>query len=315
MRLEQPYHDGERQVQARAGEVAGARHNGRAVADSIVRGALPFLARQPMVVAGSAATDGALWASVLFGEPGFLSAPDPRTVELDPHRMAVEARDPFWRNIQSDPRVGLLAIELSTRRRLRINGPLYPWPGTDRLRLDVVESYPNCPKYIQRRHLKGLQKPADSVREVRQGTTLGEGEIHRIRRTDTLFVASAHPDPVQGQLDASHRGGPPGFVEVLGDRTLRVPDYAGNSMFNTLGNLQLNPRAGLAFLDFEGGRTLQLTGRAEIRWDLDDPAGVTGGTRRFWDFHLDRWLELPVPVAMEWEFLEASPHLPHGGQG
>ena len=65
-------------------------------------------------------------------------------------------------------------------------------------------------------------------------------------------------------MNASHRGGPPGFVEVVDDRTLRIPDYVGNSMLNTLGNLTVNPHAGLVVLDFGPNRTLQLTRRAEI---------------------------------------------------
>ena len=92
---------------------------------------------------------------------------------------------------------------------------------------------------------------------------------------DTFFVASAHP---RRGTDVSHRGGDPGFVRMLDDHTLRVPDYAGNSMFNTLGNLHVNPRAGLLFVDFDRWRTLQLTGTATIRFDLEP---------RAWDFRVE----------------------------
>ena len=85
-----------------------------------------------------------------------------------------------------------------------------------------------------------------------------------IRGADTFFIASGNPD---GSLDASHRGGEPGFVSILEDGTLEVPDYPGNHMYNTLGNLEVNPRAGLVFLDFTSGRTLQLTGTAEVVWE------------------------------------------------
>jgi hypothetical protein len=78
---------------------------------------------------------------------------------------------------------------------------------------------------------------------------------------DTFFVASAHPE--QG-VDASHRGGLPGFVQVLDQHRLRIPNFLGNSMFNTLGNFVSYLDAGLVFLDFDRSQVLQLSGRPEI---------------------------------------------------
>jgi hypothetical protein len=128
-----------------------------------------------------------------------------------------------------------------------------------------------------------------------------------IRRADTFFVATAHA--TRG-ADASHRGGNPGFVKVLDQSTLRIPDYQGNSMFNTLGNLAVHPNAGLVFPDFENRRILQLTGRAEVLWDQADAANESGGTKRFWQFHTESWLETPLPASMGWEFLDYSPYNP-----
>ena len=80
--------------------------------------------------------------------------------------------------------------------------------------------------------------------------------------------------------DASHRGGRPGFAEVAyGGRQLTFPDYRGNRMFQTLGNLTINPRAGLLFVDWETGSTLQLTGRAQIVWDAQAVAPRPGAER------------------------------------
>lgn len=126
-------------------------------------------------------------------------------------------------------------------------------------------------------------------------------------RADVLFVATAHP--TRG-ADSSHRGGAPGFIEVLDDRTLRIPDYSGNSMFNTLGNLRVNARAGIIVPDSERGRTLQLTGTAETLWNQDDPADRTGGTHRFLAFRITHWLELPLPPGVKTEFLDYSPYNP-----
>ena len=143
--------------------------------------------------------------------------------------------------------------------------------------------------------------------EPRSGGILSPSQRASIGAADTFFVASAHSE--RG-VDVSHRGGNPGFVEVLDERTLRVPDYAGNSMFNTLGNFVANPRAGLLFIDFDANRTLQLVGTAEIQWELDESNDRTGGTRRYWDFTGERWLERELTHHVEWELLDYSPFNP-----
>ncbi len=302
------FHAGELAVQARAGESQMASMNGGALSHRIPGGAIPFLAQQPMAVAASIAADGAVWASVLLGAPGFIRAANARTVNIDISMPLVAEDDPLWANLQHDNRVGLLVIELGSRRRLRINGKTSLEGGTQ-LKVDVGVAYPNCPKYIQRRH---WSRPAANLPRTvsangRHGRTLDDRQRAWIAAADTLFVASAHPE--QG-ADASHRGGRPGFVEIVDDNSLRIPDYSGNSMFNTLGNFESYPRAGLAFLDFERGRLLQLTGRPVIRWDLDDSRQHTGGTGRFWDFEVERWRESDLPFQLQWEFIDFSPFNP-----
>ena len=309
MPIENPYHEGELLVQRRVGVVDEGRRNGRAISDSIVRGALKFINQQPMAILASLDEELDVWASMLFGQPGFMSAVDERTIEFDSTRIVENSEDPFWVNIQNQPKVGMLVIELATRRRLRINGRI-THTGPERLRLDVEESYPNCPKYIQRRHLiTHTVYDSNGFGTTRRGRGLEDDHRDLIRGADTFFVASAHP--TRG-VDASHRGGNPGFVRVLDDRTIRVPDYVGNSMFNTLGNFAANPRAGLLFFDFNRSRTLQLVGRPEIQWQLDDPSHETGGTRRYWDFEIKQWRETQLDQRVEWELLDRSPHNPTG---
>jgi uncharacterized protein len=121
---------------------------------------------------------------------------------------------------------------------------------------------------------------------------------------DTFFVASANP---QANLDASHRGGNPSFVKVDGD-ALRIPDYPGNSMFNTLRNLAVHPRAGLLFVDFTSGDTLQLTGTAKIDLEADDLD--TGGTRRAWTLAVTAWRHSRLEARLRSELLDVSPHNP-----
>lgn len=81
-------------------------------------------------------------------------------------------------------------------------------------------------------------------------------------------------------------------------------------MFNTLGNFAVNPRAGLIFLDFESPRTLQLTGLAKILYGVDGTEEETGGTNRFWQFHIDSWIEINHASQSVWSLLDYSPHNP-----
>ncbi|MCH7565046.1 MAG: pyridoxamine 5'-phosphate oxidase family protein [Gemmatimonadetes bacterium] len=300
------YHAGELLAQQRTGEEMQAEHNAGVISDRIIPGAIPFIAQQSMVVLGTVDADQNVWASVLFGRPGFMSAADDRTVDFEVSRAGYAEHDPLWTNIAGDPRVGMLAIEFATRRRLRINGNLSR-VSDDKLRLDVREAYANCPKYIQRRHFTRLSGDPGQRVAPRSGDVLSTSQRASIGAADTFFVASAHSE---GGGDVSHRGGNSGFVEILDDRTLRIPDYAGNSMFNTLGNFVTNPRAGLLFIDFEANRTLQLLGTPEIRWELDEPHDHTGGTRRYWDFTVEHWLERELTDRVEWELLDYSPFNP-----
>ena len=97
---------------------------------------------------------------------------------------------------------------------------------------------------------------------------------------------------------------------MVDDQRIRVPDYPGNCMYNTLGNFVVNAKAGLIFADFERHRTLQLIARPEILWDEDDPRGETGGTNRYWELHVERWLETDGSHPLHWSFLEYSPFNP-----
>ena len=307
MKIEAPYHEGELQVQERVGVLTEGAQNSRVIQDSIIKGALRFINQLPMAVFGSLDHDHNLWSSVFIGKPGFMQADDERTVSFDLSTMMPNPHDPFWANTQANQQVGMLAIELASRRRMRINGKITR-VSDDVLKLHVEEAYPNCPKYIQRRHVSTPLNEFDRTPlGSEQGTVLGPAQQTIITQADTFFVASAHPE--RG-VDASHRGGNPGFVTIVDDHTLRIPDYLGNSMFNTLGNFTANPRAGLIFLDFESGRTLQLSGRPEILYDMKNIPDETGGTQRYWLLHIDRWLEVTQAPA-GWEFLDASPYNPN----
>lgn len=299
------FHAGERLAQQRAGATAMADRNGALVADAVIGGARPFIAKQSMVALGSADDAGRVWASLLFGAPGFAHTGDGTAIALDVPAAARDATDPLWDNLAAGADVGMLFIELGSRRRYRVNG------GVARLdergvEVAVREAYPNCPRYIQRRQLRRLDEGAPAG-QAAWGTALHGAAADIVARADTVFVASRHAG---SGADVSHRGGSPGFVRRVDASTLRLPDYDGNSLFNTLGNLVADPHAGLCIPDFERGQLLQLTGTATVLWDQDDPAGETGGTGRFWEFRVASWILRDAPQRMEWEYLDASPFNP-----
>ena len=307
-----PFHEGELAIQLRAGESQVADRNGVMIRDTIPRGALQFIRQQPMTVVGTQDKEGRLWASLLFGKPGFLDpADDGRALRVLLSESGPHQADPFWRNIAATRRFGMLVIDLGSRRRLRVNGRAASM-SAEELILEIEEAYPNCPKYIQRRHVRQLFHGTHVATSSshREGSALDPELTALIGNADTFFVASAHPS---GGLDVSHRGGNRGFVKVLDQATLRIPDYQGNGMFNTLGNLALNRNSGLVFPDFEGRRALQLTGTADILWNQADPTNETGGTGRYWQLHLDSWLETSIPDSVAFEFLDHSPFNPQPG--
>lgn len=301
-----PFHEGELALQRATGGRAVGASNGRIIVDHVIPNAVDFIARQELTVVASIDGDGEPWASALLGPPGSFIAPEPTRLRFE--RTAGRPDDPLWSNLHDDARIGLLFIEVESRRRYRVNGRVAD-PDGDPLVVDVGEAFPNCPKYISRRHLD--VGPLDTeAPAAQQGSRLGDAERRIIARADVFFVASANP---AGLLDASHRGGHPGFVQFSDDR-LVVPDYPGNGMFNTLGNLRVHPPAGLLFIDFAGGQTLQLTGTTAIHLRADDTAdadpGTTGGTHRAWTFTPARWRRAPLPATLRAELLELSPFNP-----
>ncbi|QMW04215.1 pyridoxamine 5'-phosphate oxidase family protein [Spirosoma foliorum] len=299
-----PFHPGEQQIQARAGEEHIARRNGQLIANRIPNGALKFVEKQPFVVAASLDSQQAMWVSLLAGQSGFLKAESPEVVQLNTDYLLSAKDDRFWANVSYHPVAGLLFIELSSRKRLKVNGRVTVSPNETSLTIRVQEAFPLCPRYIQRREVDvtTLAQPTDQVSLIGSQLT---PELHDwIAGADTFFVGSAHDDD---HLDVSHRGGKPGFVQVLDSQTLLIPDYNGNGMFNSMGNFSVNPRAGLLFVNFETGDSLQLTGHADVQFTesaADDP---TGGTGRYWQFHLHNWARQSSLSGLNWTFLEYSP--------
>lgn len=305
--MDNVFHSGELEVQQRVGETQAAETNKKLVTPYIVKGAVNFVEKQAMAIVGSRNKAGELWASLLIGNYGFVKVQDPTSVVFNTSKLISDPADVFYSNIQQDNQLGALFIELDSRKRLRVNGSS---SVTDSIiELHVDQAYPNCPKYIQRRVIAMPEYFEKTNPQSIEGTELNEEAINWIRHADTFFVASAGMD---GRLDASHRGGNPGFIEVSEDGILKIPDYPGASYFNTFGNVIQNPKVGLLFIDFEKRQTLQLTGTASLLFDQTSESDLarTKGTGRFWLFQHTRWIHTIEHHRVGWNFLDYSPFNP-----
>jgi len=295
-----PWHAGEKQLQAHAGVAERMEAHGR----KVIRKQMPDQHRQfyrqlPFMVFGAVDVDGSPWASILEGPPGFAHSPEPAQLQLD---SLPTLDDPA--QLHAGAAIGLLGIELHTRRRNRINGRVSAI-GAQGLSVSVEQSFGNCPQYIQLRQFESVPLADPSTRIAQRLNSLDDAATAMIREADTLFVASYVDVDNSRSVDVSHRGGQAGFVQVEGD-CLTIPDFAGNLHFNTLGNLLLNPRAGLLFIDFTSGDLLQVSGRTEII--LDGPqVEAFQGAERLWKLHVQQVVRRPAALALRWRFDGVSP--------
>jgi hypothetical protein len=247
------YHAGELEAQERAGVRDLAGRVGRIIRPTIPPAAAGFLAARSFVVAATRGADGTVQASLLAGARGFAQATGEQSLTLRPTSGHVAD---VIEDLNATGVLGLMAIDFSTRRRMRANGRATVRDGV--IELETREVYSNCPQYIH-------ERPDAVPPLLTSGRVTGElspAQRAFIECADTFFIASAHPD---AGADASHRGGDPGFVHA-GPTHITWPDYSGNNMFNTLGNLIVDPRCGLLFVDFTSGETLRVEGRATVSW-------------------------------------------------
>jgi predicted pyridoxine 5'-phosphate oxidase superfamily flavin-nucleotide-binding protein len=260
-----------------------------------------FIRRQPFVIIGAAGCGNMPSASILSGGPGFIEVVDERTLRVN---ALPDPLDPLAEDFADGCQIGLLLIDFATCRRLRLNGSVV----MEEMGFLVMtrQVYANCPRYIQLRSCEPPTEKMTSPRLTRHAASLNGELKNRIGRADTFFIASFHPE---GGADVSHRGGFPGFVQVVDDMTLIWPDYNGNGMFNTLGNILENSCCGLLFLDFENGGMLQLSGVAEIITDRKRAENFPGAERLV-EFRIEKVVESKNATSLRWRYIEYSPDNP-----
>jgi hypothetical protein len=299
--MKSKFHSGEIAVQTQAGVRDIAQRVSRVISTTLPPNVQYFLEIQSMAVIGSLDNDNRVQASVLTGSPGFIQALDETTIRID----AVPVHgNPLIENLKKRNEIGILAIDLETRHRLKVKGKARIRNGI--IYVTVKRAYAQCPKYIQAREAVSILSEIRAKQSIQHSENLSNDLQIFIAVADTFFIASYHQD---SGVDVSHRGGDPGFVKVLNQNKIVFPDYSGNSMFNTLGNISVNPGAGLLFIDFENGSTIQLTGEAKIIWD-DDRVAEFAGAERLVEFEICGVVHTSDAVPLKWQFLDYSPFNP-----
>jgi ferredoxin-NADP reductase/predicted pyridoxine 5'-phosphate oxidase superfamily flavin-nucleotide-binding protein len=295
-----PWHHGELRMQRSAGVTERMEAVGqRSIRDHLIEQHRLFYPQLPFVVLGTVDGAGDVWATIRAGHPGFMVAHDPKQLDV---ALARDPTDPADDGMNDGDGIGLLGIELHTRRRNRLNG----WIRRNRpenFSVAVEQSYGNCPQYIQLRDFAFVRDPSGpGLDKVVPQERLDGAAADLVRRADTFFVASyVVGEDGRNRVDVSHRGGRPGFVRLDSDGTLTIPDFSGNFFFNTLGNLLANPRAGLAFVDFDTGNLLQMTGDAEVILESPEIAAFQGA-ERLWRFHPRRIVSRLGRLPLRWRF-------------
>ncbi len=288
-----PFHAGEREMQERVGK----RDAMEVFGQKAIRPFMPdqhrdFFEQIPFIFVGSVDAEGWPWASVVTGGPNFITSPSETELTL---RATPIHDDPLSKALTTGAPLGLLGIELHTRRRNRMNAKVVAHSDQE-IAVKVVQSFGNCPQYIQTHDVDFIRAAdAPGAGAPTQRFTQLDAETRAvIASAHSLYVASSAntgESHISQGVDVSHRGGQAGFVHVDGN-TLTIPDFAGNNFFNTLGNFLVNPKAGLLFVDYTTGDVLMLTGTVEVLSDDDPDIAHFKGAERGWRFSLDHGLRI-----------------------
>lgn len=306
------FHEGEIAIQERD----GSREAVNRFAYRMVRPFMPdqhreFFGLLPFIVIGMLDDEGRPWITLATGNPGFIRSPDDRTLEIGATPLLA---DELGCAVRAKDKIGLLGIELPTRRRNRMNGRISA-SDAQGVTVHVDQSFGACPKYIQTRDVQLRDNTASQAQPPVRSDTIGAEAKDIIERVDTFFISSrtrdVNDDPRSG-IDASHRGGRPGFVHVTDEKILEFPDFFGNRMFNTLGNIEADGRVGFVFTDFDTGDAVFATGTAEIIWDKDR-VGRFAGAERLVEARVDEVITARSVLPLTGDLIEASPTLDDTG--
>ncbi|EPS41159.1 hypothetical protein H072_4998 [Dactylellina haptotyla CBS 200.50] len=276
------WHSGERNMQ----RLVGVNQGRNPTNWNLSPRAAQVISSSSLIAVGTTSSSGEPWASLLTGMPGFMQYVSKDTVAA---QTVVPIGDPIYGSFgdegwgedvdegdsKGEGMIAGLAIDLEHRLRQKFYGKSRRGMRKVEMGMSLItfvisieQSMGNCPKYINTRRLEPVPAtvPANLTDKHEVPTSLPQEALDLIARSDMFFVASRNG---YQDMDVNHRGGPPGFVRVLpsapeAPTTMIWPEYSGNRLYQTLGNLQITPLAGLTFPDYNTGDMLYLTGKTEI---------------------------------------------------
>lgn len=242
----------------------------------------------PLIAIGTLDNDGRPWTTLWGGESGLarplgggiIGIRTPVPGRYDPIVEALVGKQATGEVVREEGKgrmVSGLTIDLEKRKRVKMYGRMVAGAflsredealGTEetiaeiQLVLKIEQSLGNCPKYLNRKHVV----PLVSQPELFDFSPhLSQRALALLEKADLFFLSSSNHDK---DMDTNHRGGPPGFLRVVSNEhsgaVIVWPEYSGNRLYQTLGNLVLNPLAGLCIPDFDTGDMLYFTGKTEV---------------------------------------------------
>ena len=288
MQVALPWHDGELQVHRKLGGPGRDNPNSSVL---LQQGAI-LLQSATLLAIGTVDDQSRPWTTIWGGEPGFARPLGASMVGIktpvDSNHDAVlgalginngHLGEESLQQMAGKP-MGGLTIDLNRRKRVKLAGKMVAGAvavpedseggdvqGQIQLVTQIEQSLGNCPKYLNRKDIKPAQTRAKLISSE---PSLSERAMDLIHKADLFFISSIHA--TEG-MDTNHRGGAPGFTRVTndtgGNSVIVWPEYSGNKLYQTLGNLEINPMAGLVFPDFDTGDVLYLTGQTETLFKTD----------------------------------------------
>ncbi len=267
-------------------------------------GAAYMLQRAPLLALGTLDSQNRPWTTVLGGEIGFsrpigqsvMAVSTCTDTNYDPVLESLFAGNENGYVVEkegSGKMISGLTIDLETRSRVKLYGRVIAGTrktseerddgqrqstrGGAQVVIKVEQSLGaspikptkeidqcitgNCPKYLNK---KGIHPAIPSPKLISGSPLLPKGALALLAKADCFFISTTNQT---SDMDTNYRGGPPGFVRVLSNNSkdiLVYPEYSGNNLYQSLGNLQNTPLAGLVFPDFDTGDVLYVTGHTEI---------------------------------------------------
>ena len=311
-----PFHSGELEVQRRIGVDQQVADIGRRmIRDHLLQQHQDFYRSQHQLLLALVGDHARPWVAMVAGAPGFVTALTPTRLRVDALPLAGSPTRSSAARLSVGEQIGVLGIDYSNRRRNRVNGRIDS-VDTDGFEIQVAQSFGNCPKYIQ---IRETQLPPDAWRaQPTPGAAvpaLSRDTRALIAQADHFYIATHYDrrgDQAHHGADVSHRGGKPGFVRIDDDGSLVFPDFPGNRLFNTLGNIAANGKAALLFIDFKSASLLSMTGTAQIDWRNASAHGFAQAERLVQFTPAEAWM-YPHALPLAWRFKEQSPALEHTG--